>query len=194
MSRFSFATLSMLATLLVCSTAAGAAPQAQNTPRERLDVYTGVVDAGQLDAITALGVDRHDLKVSRTGSGKAARLRVEAILSGRQADSLRREGIELATKKVGGASAAQRATAQIQAGLNVFRRYSGAGGLKEEFTQVAGQNPRITKLVNVGKTVQGQDIVALKVSRNARLTRDGSRPAGALPRRPARTRVDHARR
>ncbi len=179
MSRFSLATISMLGTLLVCSAAATAAPKPQNTQRERLDVYTGVVDAAQLDAITALGVDRHELKITRAaGAGaKQGRFGVEAILSGRQVDSLRREGVQLATKKVAGASAAQRATAQAQAGMNVFRPYGGAGGLQEEFTQVAGQNPRITKLVNYGKTVQGQDIVALKVSKNARTTRDGSRPA-----------------
>ncbi len=178
-SKFSTATVSMLATLLACSAAASAAPRAHNTQRERLDVYSGVVSAAQLDAITALGIDRHELRVTRAGRAgdKQARLRVEAILSGRQADSLRREGVELAPKQVGGATAAQRATARAQAGLSVFRPYSGAGGLKEEFAQVAGQNPKITKLVNYGTTVNGQSIVALKVSKNARTTRDGSRPA-----------------
>ena len=177
MFRISVATLSMLGMLLVFSAAASAAPQAQSSQRDRFDVYTGVVDANQLDEITALGIDRHELKVGRAGTAKGAGVRVEAILSGRQARSLRRQGIELALKRVGGATAAQRATAQIEAGLSVFRPYSGAGGLQEEFTQVAAQNPRITKLVNYGKTVQGKDIIALKVSRNARTTRDGSRPS-----------------
>ena len=131
--------LSILAGLLAMGAVAQAAPTASNTQRERFDVYTGVVDAAQLDEITALGIDRHELRVGRAG----ARLRVETILSGRQAQALRREGVELAPKKVDGATAAQRATAQVQAGLSVFRPYSGAGGLKEEFTQVAAQNPRI---------------------------------------------------
>ena len=177
MSRFSLATISMLGALLACSAAASAAPRAQSSERDRFDVYTGVVDAAQIDEITALGIDRHELRIGRAGSGNGERLRVETVLSGRQADSLRREGLELALKRVGGETAAERATAQVQAGLNVFRPYGGAGGLKEEFTQVAGQNPKITKLVNYGKTVQGQDIIALKVSKNARTTRDGSRPA-----------------
>ena len=136
-SRISIATISMLGTLLVCSATASAAPQAQSTQRDRFDVYTGVVDADQLDEITALGVDRHEMKVGRADVANGARVRVETILSGRQARSLRREGIELAPKQVGGATAAQRATAQVQAGLSVFRPYSGAGGLKEEFTQIA---------------------------------------------------------
>lgn len=180
MSRFSVATLSMLGALLVCSATANAAPQPQNTARERLDVYTGVIDAEQLDAIVELGVDRHELRAQRAGGAGAkggARVRVETILSGRQVEALRREGVVLAPKKVDGATAAQRATAEAAAGLSVFRPYAGAGGLKEEFTQVAGQNPKITKLVTYGKTVNGQDIIALKVSKNARTTRDGSRPA-----------------
>ncbi len=179
MSRFAAASMSLLASLLVCSATANAAPTAQDKQRERFDVYTGIVDAGQLDEITALGIDRHELKVSRAGGtgARQARLRVEAILSGRQADSLRGEGVELAPKRIGGATAAQRATAQAAQGYEVFRPYSGAGGLKAEFAQVAGQYPKITKLFNYGKTVQGKDIIALKVSRDARTTTDGSRPA-----------------
>ena len=177
MSRFSLATLSMLAALLVSSAAANAAPQAQNTQRERLDVYTGVVGAGQIAQINELGVDRHELKVSPEGriGGKLARYRVETILSGRQAESLARQGIVLAPKKIGGKTAAEQATARAADG--VFRRYSGAGGLKEEFTQVAARNPKITKLISYGTTVNGQDIIALKVSTNARRTRDGRKPA-----------------
>src|SRR4051812_47170851 len=102
--------MSVLATLLLGGATANAAPAPLNTQRERFDVYTGVIDASQLDAITALGIDRHELKVARAGgaaAAKSARVRVEAILSGRQADSLRREGLELAPKKIGGATAAQ---------------------------------------------------------------------------------------
>jgi predicted ATPase with chaperone activity len=57
---------------------------------------------------------------------------VEAILSGSQASDLRREGIDLALKQVDGQSVAQRATLQAANGFEVFRRYGGPGGLKEE--------------------------------------------------------------
>ena len=52
----------------------------------------------------------------------------------------------------------------------VFRPYGGAGGLKDEFEQLAAEHPDITKLVTIGQTVQGEDIVALKVSRHASRT------------------------
>lgn len=179
MHRFSIATLAMLAALMACGTVANAAPKAQNTARERLDVYSGVVSAAGLRELTALGIDRKELKLSRAGAtrGKNAQFRVEAILSGRQADALEGKGVDLAPKQIDGASAAERATAEADAGLSVFKMYSGPGGLQEEFTQIAAQNPRITKLLRFGKTVNGQDILALKVSKNARTTQDGRKPA-----------------
>ena len=49
----------------------------------------------------------------------------------------------------------------------MFRPYGAAGGLKDEFEQLAAEHPGITKLVTIGQTVQGEDIVALKVTRHA---------------------------
>ena len=66
---------------------------------------------------------------------------------------------------------------QVPEGFEVFKKYGGPGGIKEEFEQVAAANPEITKLVVLGKTHQGQDIVAMKVTRGARNVRDGARPS-----------------
>jgi predicted deacylase len=62
-------------------------------------------------------------------------------------------------------------------GNDVFRPYGGPGGLKEEFEQLAADHPDIVELETIGRTVQGQDIVAVKVTRQARRTPDGRRPA-----------------
>ena len=176
MNRFSLATLSTLVALLAYGAAASAAPKGQNTAKERLDVYTGVVTTGQLRDIIALGIDRSELDLkSATGRGQKAGVRVEAILSGRQAEALSAKGVTLAPKQIDGSTAAQRATARAANGLNVFRTYSGAGGLKEEFEKVAADNPKITKLETYGHTINGQPIIALKVSRNAAVRRDGSK-------------------
>ena len=70
------------------------------------------------------------------------------------------------------------ATSNVSAdGDAVFRPYGAAGGLQDEFEELAGRNPGITELVTIGKTVRGRDIVALKVTRDARRIRDGRRPA-----------------
>ncbi len=178
MLRFSAVMVAVLSLLVLPATAA-AAQRGQNTASERLDVYTGEVSGDQLQRIVDLGVDRHELEVTRArGRGGAkAGLRVEAILSGRQAQALRRDGLALQTKLLEGQSVAQRATALAADGFEVFKRYGGAGGIKAEFEQAAADNPRIAKLVNYGRTVNGQDIVALKVSENARTRRDGAKPA-----------------
>lgn len=85
--------LSILAGVLITATIAQAAPKASNTQRVRLDVYTGVVDAAQLDEITALGIDRHELKIGRTGSAAAKQARGDAALrADRPPDALLDDG------------------------------------------------------------------------------------------------------
>ncbi len=127
-----------------------------------------------------LGVDRHELEVSRVGDGAEdgkAVVEVQAILSKTQVRRLRDRGIEMEPKVIDGQTVTQRATAAAAEGYEVFRTYSGEGGLKEEYVRVAGRNPKITKLVNVGQTANGEDIIALKVTKNARQMRDGKRPS-----------------
>ena len=53
----------------------------------------------------------------------------------------------------------------------------GADGLKAEFEQMARDHRRIAELQASAAPWQGQDIVALKVTKNARQMRDGKRPA-----------------
>jgi len=165
------AIVSMLAALLATAAAAAAG--------ERLEVYTGEVARDQVGAIVDLGVDRHELEVTAAPSarGDKARVRVETILSGKQAGALRRDGIALAPKRIGGQTVTQRATLQAAAGFEVFRPYSGPGGLKEEFEQAARDNRKITKLVRFGESLNGEDIIALKVSKGADKGRDGRKPA-----------------
>ena len=168
----------MAAGLLAATGPVGAAPPTSGS--DRLDVYVGEVSAGQLSDVIDLGVDRHDLEVSRVPGERGAKgqVRVEAILSEAQATELRRQGVEMRTKKVdGGQTVAQRATALAAEGYNVWSKYGGPGGLKEQYEQVAAENPRIAKLVTIGETVNGQDIIALKVSKNARQLADGKKPS-----------------
>lgn len=155
-----------------------AAPAAAAPPA--YDVYEGDVTPPQLEEIIELGVDRHDLRIERLPGerGPKAKVRVEAILSPGQARRLRGEGVEMGPKDTGGGdTVAQRATALVEEGLSVFRPYSGPGGLKAEFAQAAREHPKLAELQTYGRTVNGQEIVALKVTRDARKVKDGKRPA-----------------
>jgi Zinc carboxypeptidase/Immune inhibitor A peptidase M6 len=170
-------TFLVITSMLVALLSTGFTAGAQDSASDKLDVYTGTVPAGDVAEIVDLGVDRHELEVTRPSSAKDGRVKIEAILSGAQVAELRRDGVELALKRVDGQSVARRATLQAAAGDGVFRRYSGAGGLREEFEQAADDNRRITKLVSIGETINGEDIIALKVSENADRSRDGKKPA-----------------
>ncbi len=169
-----------LAALAPVSTAASPAPQAR-AERDRLEVYVGQMLPTQLADLVALGVDRHELGVSRVagaqGDGEKARVRVEAVLSGQDVAELADQGIEMAPKKIEGQTVTQRATEAAAEGHTVWQQYSGPGGIKAEVEQLARRHPRITKTMSIGKTVQGQDIIAVKVTKGADKTRDGKRPS-----------------
>ncbi len=154
--------------------AAPAAPRGS----DRLEVYVGEMPVTKVTEVVDLGVDRHELELRPvSGQGEDAVVEVEAILSAADVQRLRSQGIRMAPKRIDGQTVTQRATAAAAEGYEVFRTYSGEGGLREEYEQVAQDNPKITKLVSIGETVNGQDIVALKVTKNARQTRDGKRPS-----------------
>jgi hypothetical protein len=165
------------ATILAGVSVLMAASTASAAPAPHLDVYAGDVPSTALSKLVALGVDRSEIDLSAAKAGAKGTVHVETILSGEQAQELAGEGVELAPKEIDGQTVSQRATAKLAAGLNVFRRYSGPGGLKEEYEQVARRHPLIAKLVTIGKTYNGTDIIALKVSLGARLLKDGAKPS-----------------
>ena len=125
-----------------------------------LEAYTAPLDARSLGALREVGVDVHEL-----ASGDAT---VEVVLSAEQARRVAGAGVQLERTETDEAEAAE---------TQIFRPYSGADGLKEELEGLARAHPSITELVTVGRTVQGKDIVALKVTRQARRVPDGHRPA-----------------
>ena len=161
-------------------TTAGATPGAPGAPAQEAgddnyDVYVGKLDVRDLAVLRSTGLDPHEMDIATTADGLAD---VEVVLSDEEATDLAADGVELELKETeSGESVAEVATRQAAAGYEVFRPYSGAGGLKEEFEQLAADHPDIVKLVTLGQTLNGQDIVAVKITRRANQTRDGRRPA-----------------
>ena len=94
----------------------------------------------------------------------------EAQIEGRlEAAENRRSAQALAKPETGGDSPNQF--------YDVFRSYSEPGGIKAEMTSLAAAYPGLAKLVVIGQSGQGQDIVAIKVTQDARNVADGARPA-----------------
>ncbi|WP_447036701.1 M14 family zinc carboxypeptidase [Streptomyces sp. DSM 118878] len=133
-------------------------------------VYQAEVTEKQIPILVEAGQDAHELAGQASDKGTK---RVEVYLTEGQAKAVERQGVELSEHKMS-AAAEKRVEA---AGDGVYRPYSGKGGLKEEIVRTGQENPGITKVVSIGKTVQGKDILALKLSKNAKKSKDGSKPS-----------------
>ena len=172
------ALLALLGGALTAGSSATAAPTAEGGGGDGLEVYTGDVTPAQLRKLRAFGLDHEDSSThAPTGSRTDGRVRVEAIITGRQAEKLRGDGVDLQVKQVKGRAASDEATRMARTGATVFRSYSAPGGIRDELTETAAANPALTKLVTIGRTVKGQEILALKLTKQAGSTTDGSRPA-----------------
>lgn len=67
----------------------------------------------------------------------------------------------LNAKTVKGEKASEAANDQRTAGFRGFRSYSQPGGIRDELRRTAAENPGLAKLVRVGTTVKGQEILAV---------------------------------
>ncbi len=78
------------------------------------------------------------------------------------------------------------AAEQNAAGYDVYRSYSEPGGIADELRATAAAHPAITKLVTIGRAVQGQPILALKVTKEPRHSRTANVRRSCTPERSTR--------
>jgi hypothetical protein len=145
---------------------------------------TASAEAQSLDMYTATVSDQAAAELSRTGVDVTAarpegsKVKVDLVLSAQEAKGLRARGIGVQLKRTAnGQTVRQLAAAQQAAGYTVYRSWDEPGGIRDELRAVARANPGIVKLVVLGHTGQGRQLIALKVTAGARHVRDGSRPA-----------------
>ncbi|RSO40813.1 zinc carboxypeptidase [Streptomyces sp. WAC 06725] len=163
------------AALLLGGMAAVPAAQAQardggGGDRDAIGTWSGQVSAAQVPLLLKAGVDGHELgaQVPKAGKGQ-----VEVQLSAAQAAGLREQGVQL-TRKIVSPETQRKLKAQ---GDRVFRPYMGVNGLMKEMIDTARFNRKLAKVISIGKTVRGHDIMALKLTKNADTTEDGAKPA-----------------
>ena len=100
------------------------------------------------------------------------------MLSQDQRAKLADEGIETTLSRVnGGLTHRQFAARQALNGFQVWRSYDEAGGFRDQMYAAEHNNPRIAKTVKIGTTLQGRELLAVKLTDNARQVKDGKRPA-----------------
>ncbi|WP_406860236.1 M14 family zinc carboxypeptidase [Streptomyces sp. HUAS MG47] len=167
-ARAILATASLLIAGLAAAPAAGAAQN--DGDDDGLSVWRAQVTREQVPLLLEAGTDGHELTEQVPDRGTAT---VELHLTDRQAAQLRDKGVDLARHTLSDRSR-QRVAA---AGDGVFRPYGGPDGLKQEILATAQAHPALTKVVSIGKSLKGQDILALKIAKNADTVRDGAKPA-----------------
>ena len=163
------------ALVITLQTGPAYAKQPDPSDRDNFEVYAGTVTPKQLEELRRVGVDAEDITTEANGSAT----KVETVLTERQAARLASKGVKLEVKRIGGKAASQVLREQAAAGWTAYRSYSEPGGIRDEIAAVAARYPRLTKVVTIGRTVQGKPILAIKVTKNAKQTADGSRPSTA---------------
>ncbi|MFD5816061.1 M14 family zinc carboxypeptidase [Streptomyces sp. NPDC127038] len=133
-------------------------------------VFRAEVTKQQVPLLLAAGQDSHELGDTTWRNGRST---VEVYVTDQQAAKLEKQGVDL-TEHTLSARAENRVAAADQ---GVFRPYSGKGNLEEEIVRTGQAHPDLTKVVSIGKTLNGQDILALKLTKGARKTKDGSKPS-----------------
>ena len=162
-----FVVLAALAAVIALATAPAAAGQG----REKLEMYTVTGNAGKIAQATQ-GLELAGLRYTRRG------IRADVVLTNAQRAKLAASGVKVKLKRNRrGRTVSAQAAAQAVGGYNVYRSWDEPGGIRDELYQVARENPQLVKLEVLGRTHQGRELIALKVTQGARGQRDGSRPA-----------------
>jgi hypothetical protein len=143
---------------------------------------SGAVDHGHIDAYTATVTPEQRALLARLGNDLSeqghTKDTVSLYLTPTQADDLRKLGIDPKLTRVkGGKTVREFAAEQALAGYTVWRSYDEPGGIRDQLYAVAANNPSIAKLVRLGTTVQGREILGLKLTQGAPGVADGTRPA-----------------
>ncbi|SFR74890.1 Immune inhibitor A peptidase M6 [Agromyces sp. CF514] len=137
-----------------------------------LDIYRAEVDAAQAAEIADAGYDVAATEATVDG------VSMDLVLTEEEADGLARRGVDVKVKQgKDGLSARQQAEAQAASGYDVWRSWDEQGGIRDELYRLAKDNPQLVKLVVLGHTYEGREIIALKLTQGARGQADGSRPA-----------------
>ncbi|SDT42503.1 M14 family metallopeptidase [Jiangella sp. DSM 45060] len=137
-----------------------------------LEAYTADVTAQQAAEISADGLDVTAAEPTASG------VHMDLVLTEDEVRALRGRGVDVVVKRnADGLSATEAAARQAAAGYTVWRSWDEDGGLRDQLYDLAKDNPQIAKLVVLGKTYEGREIIALKLTQGARGIADGTRPA-----------------
>jgi hypothetical protein len=171
-----------LTSLVLLLATAGLATGAPQQVGASLQMYAATVRADQAQELARQGFD---VVSSEDTSGG---IRIGLVLSPTQREKVESQGIDLTLwRNAQGKTATRLAAEQASAGYEVWKDYDGPDGIRQLLYDTAQKNQKIVKLKVIGQSLgtdpegdgpdQPREIIALKVTRDAKRVADGSRPA-----------------
>ncbi len=158
-----------------------AVSSAQAADNEYLTPYTTTVDAAQAAVVAGSGIDLSEAGYdANQGGSQPIAGRDHAVAtrpsSRARASTSPRRRCPRPTKSAAAADSSN-PFASPDPYYTVFRSYSEKNGIADELRADAANNRDVAKLVQIGTSLLGKPILALKITANARNVADGSRPA-----------------
>jgi hypothetical protein len=139
-----------------------------------LRMHRATVDAATLQELANEGYDVTPIGDTLDGT------EVALVLSAGERRALEAKGLEVSAGRQGREHAArQTAAAESIYGWDVYRSYDEPGGIEDQIQEIANrpQNRGFTRLYDIGDTVEGRDIWAVRLTQGARGLPLGRRPA-----------------
>ena len=166
-------TFQALLCAIVLSLSVVAPATAKDHPSGQLDMYSARVDAATAARLTKAGYDIADSAINADGTCHPDD---RPVAPGTSHAAPRRRP-DSACSRAKGKTSRERALEQAASGYDVYRSYDEPGGIRDELYDIAKKNAGFVKLEVLGHTIQGREIIALKVTQGAKGTPDGKRPA-----------------
>ncbi|WP_245765361.1 M14 family metallopeptidase [Nonomuraea jiangxiensis] len=140
--------------------------------RDRIELYELDSTPGTGQALREKGFDVVQQQ------NKGGQEHVELTAAQTDLDALKKLGFKPEpVRNPQGQTQLEAAKAQAAGGYTVYKSYSEPGGIADQLRAIANANKDIVKLQSIGKSLRGQDILAVKVSTGAKLLPDGLKPA-----------------
>jgi hypothetical protein len=139
----------------------------------KLQMYTATVNAKQLEELRQGGYDIASIENTVNG------LEVDLVLYKEERDALLARGLDvLVTRNEDGLTSTQAAFEQAALADPVFRPWDGPGNIEEELLALDDDpKEKDVAVYDIGDTHEGRDILAVRLTNNAKKEKLGKRPA-----------------
>ena len=143
---------------------------------EALNMYSATVSHEQFSQLRGEGYDVVNPQPTVDG------VTVDLVLSANELTAVEGKGIDAELLRTeDGATIREAARAQARAGFEVWRDYDGSDGLRRYLTEFEAEHEKIAKLKVIGQTLQGRDIVAMRLTKESNGGGNGGSPIGDRP-------------